>query len=93
VHIPARDSSAGIATGYGLDYPGSIPCRQDFLLYVVQTVSEAPTQPPIEWIPGVISAGVKRPGHEADRSPPSSAEVRNGGAIPPLPHRASCLSV
>jgi hypothetical protein len=25
VHIPVRDRSAGIATGYGLDYPGSIP--------------------------------------------------------------------
>jgi hypothetical protein len=23
---------------------------------------------------------------EADRSPPSSAEVKDGGAIPPLPH-------
>jgi hypothetical protein len=24
-------------------------------------------------------------GHEADHSPPSSAEVKNGGATPPLP--------
>jgi hypothetical protein len=29
--------------------------------------------------------GVKRPGREADHSPPSSADVENGGAIsPPL---------
>jgi hypothetical protein len=28
-------------------------------------------------------------GHEADYSPPSSAEVKNGGAIPPLPHASS----
>jgi hypothetical protein len=27
--------------------------------------------------------GVKRPGREADNSPPSSAEVKNGRAIPP----------
>jgi hypothetical protein len=36
-------------------------------------------------IPGAISTGVKQPGLEADHSPPSSAEVKNGGAIPPLP--------
>jgi hypothetical protein len=28
--------------------------------------------------------GVKRPGHEADHSPPSSAKVKNGGNITPL---------
>jgi hypothetical protein len=28
--------------------------------------------------------GVKRPGREADHSPPSSAEVKNGETIPPL---------
>jgi hypothetical protein len=30
--------------------------------------------------------GVKRPGREADRSPPSSAEAKNGGAILPRHH-------
>jgi hypothetical protein len=35
-----------------------------------------PTQPPIQWVPGAISAGVKRPGHEVDHSPPTSAEVK-----------------
>jgi hypothetical protein len=34
-----------------------------------------PTQPPIQWVPGILSLGVKRPGREADHSPPSSAEV------------------
>jgi hypothetical protein len=28
-------------------------------------------------------------GRVADHSPPSSAEVKNGGAIPPLPHMSS----
>jgi hypothetical protein len=28
----------------------------------------------------------KRPGREADHSPPSSVEVKNSGPIPPLPH-------
>jgi hypothetical protein len=35
-----------------------------------------PTQPPIQWVTGALSLGVKRPGHEADHSPPSSAEVK-----------------
>jgi hypothetical protein len=34
-----------------------------------------PTQPPIQWVPAVLSLGVKRPGREANYSPPSSAEV------------------
>jgi hypothetical protein len=33
-------------------------------------------QPPIQWVPGTLSLGVKRPGREADHSPPSSAEVK-----------------
>jgi hypothetical protein len=35
---------------------------------------------------GTLSPGTKRPGREADHSPPSSAQVKNDGAIPPLPH-------
>jgi hypothetical protein len=31
----------------------------------------------------------KRPGHETDHSPKSSAEVRNGGAIPSFHHTSS----
>jgi hypothetical protein len=34
-------------------------------------------QPPIQWVPGALSLGVKRPGREATHSPPSSAEVKN----------------
>jgi hypothetical protein len=32
--------------------------------------------PPIQWVPGALSLGVKRPGREVDHSPPSSAEVK-----------------
>jgi len=34
------------------------------------------TQPPIQWVRGTLSLGIKRPGREADHSPPSSAEVK-----------------
>jgi hypothetical protein len=48
-----------------------------------------PTQPPFQRVPGALSLGVKRPGREADHSPPSNAEVEElRGAIPPLPQYA-----
>jgi hypothetical protein len=33
---------------------------------------------------------VKRQVRESDHSPPSSVEVKNDGAITPLPHTSSC---
>jgi hypothetical protein len=44
-----------------------------------------PTLPPIQWVPGTIFPRLKRPGREAEHSPPSSAEVKYGGTLPPLP--------
>jgi len=35
-----------------------------------------PTQPPIQWVPGVPSLGIKRQWREADNSSPSSVEVK-----------------
>jgi hypothetical protein len=37
------------------------------------------------FLPGAISQGVKRPGREANHSPASSAEFKNGATMP-LPH-------
>jgi hypothetical protein len=34
------------------------------------------TYPPIQWVPGDVSPEVKRPGSDADHSPPASAEFR-----------------
>jgi hypothetical protein len=76
------DSSVGIATGYGLDDPGSI------LFHSIQTGSGAhPSSYAI--VPGAIPPGVKRPGREADHSAPTTVKFKNGGAIPPLPHMSS----
>jgi hypothetical protein len=36
-----------------------------------------------------VSPGVNRQERESDHSPQSSAEVKNGGVIPPLPHMSS----
>jgi hypothetical protein len=54
--------------------------RQELGIFLFTTASRpslGPTQPPIQWVPGALSLGVKRPGGEADHSIPSSAEVKN----------------
>jgi hypothetical protein len=67
-------------TGYGLHGPRSIPGTSRFFFSPQRSAF------PIRWVPGAPPPGIKRQGHEADHSPPSSAEVKNGGALPPLPH-------
>jgi hypothetical protein len=46
-------------------------------------------QLPIQWLLGEISEWIKRHVREANGSPPTSTEVKNAGAIPPLPHTSS----
>jgi hypothetical protein len=58
---------------------------KNFLFYTSSRPDLGPTQPPIQWVPGAASLRVQRRGREADHSPKSSAEVKNGGATPPLP--------
>jgi hypothetical protein len=73
----SRASSVGIALGYGVL---GFDSRQGLGIFLFTTASRtAPgsTQPPIQWVPGFLSLGVKRLGREADHSPPSSAEVKN----------------
>jgi len=54
------------------------------------TLSLGSIQPSIQWVPEAPSLRVKRPRREADRSPPTNAEVkRMYGAIPPLPNTHS----
>jgi hypothetical protein len=60
--IMSRDSSVGIATGYGLNGQSSSPGRVEiFLLSMSSRPVLGTNQPPTQWVPGV-----KRPGREAD---------------------------
>jgi hypothetical protein len=74
-------SSTGCTAGV------SIPGRDKiFLLPTTSRPALGPTQPPIALSPGAHSSGVKRQKSEADHSPKSNAEIKNGGAIPPPSH-------
>jgi hypothetical protein len=66
----------------------SLQCKI-FLFSTVSRPTLGPTQPPIQWVWWSLSLGIKRQGREADHSPPSSAEVKKGGATLPLPHMSS----
>ena len=69
-------SSVVIATAYGLEGPGIESWwGRDFPQ--PSKLALRPTQPPVQWVPGLSREGKVRPGHGADPSPPSSAEVKN----------------
>jgi hypothetical protein len=60
----------------------------------VSRTALVPTRPPIQWVQGSLSLGLKRPGREADHSPPSSPEVKNAWrytSIPEYVFMARCL--
>jgi hypothetical protein len=63
--------------------------RKNIFLFIKSRPDLEPTKLPIQWLPGVLSGEIKLSGPEADRSSPSSAEVKNVGVIPPLPHMSS----
>jgi hypothetical protein len=69
---------------------------RNFTVYItVSRTAMGPTQPPIQWVPGALSLGVKWPGQEADHSLPSSAEDKNVWSYtstPPICLMAWCSS-
>jgi hypothetical protein len=75
--LKSRDTSVGIALGYGLDDQGSrFDSRRGVGIFLFATASRTamgPTRSLIQWVPGGLSVGVKRPGRVADHSPPSGA--------------------
>jgi hypothetical protein len=71
--------------------PGRV---KNFLFSASSRPDLGPTQPPIQWVPGSLSPGIKRQGREADYSPPASAEVMKlwiYTSTPPYAFMAYCL--
>jgi hypothetical protein len=84
-YIVSRNSVVGIATSYGLDDRGvgvRVPVGSRILS----------TKPPVQWVPGALSSGVKRPEREVDHSPPTSAKVKKMWIYISTPHTPSWRS-
>jgi hypothetical protein len=47
---------------------------QNTLFSTLSRLVLGPSQPPVQWVLGALSAGVMQPGYEADHSPPPSTE-------------------
>jgi hypothetical protein len=75
--LKGRGSSVGIATRLRAGRSriwASIPAEAtDFPFSITSRPAMGLTQPPIQWVQGTISPGVKRQWREADHSPLSSA--------------------
>jgi hypothetical protein len=75
----SRDSSIGIATGYGLGYQGV-----EVRVPIKARIFSSPRRPDRLWVPLSLLSngyrglppGIKRPGSEVDHSPPTSVEVK-----------------
>jgi len=52
-----------------------------FLFATASRLALGPTNPPTQWISRALSPGVKRPGREADHSPPSTAPLHLHGVV------------
>jgi hypothetical protein len=89
--MKSRDSSVCTALGDGLDDQDSgfrFPAGDgNFYLHHCIQNSSGPTQPPSQWVSGALPLGVKRPGREANHSPPSSAELKNAWSYTSTPIR------
>jgi hypothetical protein len=60
-----------------LDDQGLIPERGHNFFATASRQTLGPAQPPIQWVLGALSLGVKQPGCEADHSLLSSAKVKS----------------
>jgi hypothetical protein len=80
------DKSVNIATRIRAGRPefDSRQGQEPSLLTTASIPAQGPTQPPIQWVVGTLIPAVKCLGHEADQSPPPSAEIMRV-AIPPRP--------
>jgi hypothetical protein len=59
----------------GLDGPDTVPGRSRNLDTVACKPALGPTQLPIQWVLGVLFPQAKWPGHKADSSPASGADI------------------
>jgi hypothetical protein len=65
--------------------------RREFSVFTTASrPALGPSQPPVKWVLGVLTPGLKRPGCETDHSHPSITEVKNTWNYTSTPHTSSC---
>jgi hypothetical protein len=74
-----------VATRYGLEAAIWFHERNNFAHSTPCGPALGSAQSPVQVIPDALSLGLKRPGRDTHHSLSCSAEVNNGGAIPPFP--------
>jgi hypothetical protein len=86
----SQGSTAGTVMGYRMNGRSLTPSKGKRLFSSSKCLDQL-------WKPPSLLPngywGVRQLMHEADHSPPSNAEAKNGGAIPPLPHVSSWHSI
>jgi hypothetical protein len=83
-HIPGLDEGIGVATSWKAGVRSQAKAR-DFSPQIPDHLWDQPSPMPSGY-QCAISKEVKQSSPETDHSAPSSAEVKNDGAVPPLPH-------
>ena len=82
----ARVSSVGVVTALLAGRSGvRFAAKWRFLLLKPSRPVEPPTQPPVQWIPGIYFDGVRHPGREVEQFH-IVPRVRMGEAVPLPPH-------
>jgi hypothetical protein len=66
----------------GLLFPAT---ANNFFSSTVSRSAQKSIQPPIQLAPASLSLGIKQTRNQAVHSPLTSAEIKDGEAIPPLP--------
>jgi hypothetical protein len=83
-NFTTKQNTVTIKSTAFLDPWNSISGERNFIYSTAFRLPLGLNQPHIQLVPWSLSVAVKRQVCEADNSPPTSAEVKNGGAIPLL---------
>jgi hypothetical protein len=93
--VRSWDSAVGIVSGKARRpkdrsfSPGQV---KNFLFSTSVIPAPGFTQPPIQWVPGALSPGIKRQGREAKHSSPTTVEVKKIWIYTSSPHTPSWRS-